>query len=429
MNCKNVEEIHLTLCHNCIIQGITWNGCGSESTKSSGLKLSYSSNITIQNCSFHHSIGQAVVLLIVSGVINIKNCQFTHNNHYRGHGSAIHYSLNNVTHSSSQLSLTIENCNFIYNKGAKSLVYIENKNSKQESNITFYYSKFCHNQGTSIYVVNQKLSLRGKFLFQNNTAKNGTGIYISDYSTVIIDNNSNVAFIQNSAHYMGGAVFLRNHSVIRFDQNSEIRFNNNHISIGTIYSEDRSNVIFAANCKVTFHSNSATQCGTAIGSFDNSNITFTGNSKVEFINNVVHELDGHHSSLPHGGTIYTQNCGHVSFDGNSSTLFSKNTAEVGGAIYSFSHCHLSFEGNSSTVFSDNTAKGGGALFSTNNVYISFEGSCFTKFTNNRAVNGGAITSYKNSHICFEDNSFTLFSKNSAQNNGGAIVSKPNGHMF
>ena len=428
VNCKIAKGIHFTFCHNCIIQGITWNGCGSENITASGLKLSYSSNITIQNCSFQHSMGEAIVLSEVSGVINIIYCQFTHNSHYRGHGAAIHYSSYNVTNSS-QILLKIENCNFVYNKGAKSLVYIENRNSKQNNAVTFYHSKFCHNQGTSVYVVNQKLSLRGKLMFQNNTAKNGTGIYISDYSTLTIDYNSNVIFFQNSADYMGGAVFLRNHSVILF-QNSKIQFNNNHVSIGTIYSEDRSNVIFAANCEVTFSGNSATQCGTAIGSFDNSHVTFTGNSKVEFNNNIVQKHDGHHmyNSLPHGGTIYTQNYGHVSFDGNSSTVFRKNTADVGGAIYLLNNCHLSFEGNSSTTFSDNTARGGGALFSTNNVHVSFEDNSCTKFINNTASNGGAIASYKNSHICFEDNSSTLFSKNNAKNSGGAITSRPNGHI-
>ena len=33
VNCKNAGEIHLTHCHNSIIQSITWDRCGTEITK------------------------------------------------------------------------------------------------------------------------------------------------------------------------------------------------------------------------------------------------------------------------------------------------------------------------------------------------------------------------------------------------------------
>ena len=146
--------------------------------------VNYSSNIIIQNCSFQHSIGQAVVMSEVTGDVNINHCQFVYNSHYRGHGAAVHYSSSNVTNHLQPL-LTISNCNFTNNKSAKSLVYIKKRISEHADNVMLYYSKFCHNQGTSIYVINQKLSLSGNVLFQNNTAKSGTGIYITEHSTVI----------------------------------------------------------------------------------------------------------------------------------------------------------------------------------------------------------------------------------------------------
>ena len=68
-----------------------------------GLKFIYSSNIKIQNCSFHHSVGQAIVLSEVSGYLNITHSEFINNIHYRGHGAAIHCSLNNVINSSKLL--------------------------------------------------------------------------------------------------------------------------------------------------------------------------------------------------------------------------------------------------------------------------------------------------------------------------------------
>ena len=96
VNCRNAGGMHFIFCHNCTIKGIIWNGCGTKAEP--GLKLSYSSNIIIQNCSFQHSIGQAVVLSEVAGDVNINHCQFVYNSHYRGHGAAVHYSSSNVTH-------------------------------------------------------------------------------------------------------------------------------------------------------------------------------------------------------------------------------------------------------------------------------------------------------------------------------------------
>ena len=117
--CRNIGGIHFTFCHNCIFKGIAWDRCGSnyvnhndntEAGLGPGLKLSYSSNIMIQNCLFHHSVGQIVVLFISKNV-------------------------------------TINNC------------------------------KFFSNQGACVYAVNQKVYFNGKILFQNNTAKHGSGIY------------------------------------------------------------------------------------------------------------------------------------------------------------------------------------------------------------------------------------------------------------
>ena len=224
VNCTNAGGMHFTFCHNCTIKGIIWNGCGTKAEP--GLKLIYSSNIIIQNCYFQHSIGQALVLSEVAGEVNISHCQFVYNSHYRGHGAAVHYSLSNVTNHL-QLLITISKCSFTNNKGANSLVYIENKISEHADNVMLYYSKFCHNQGTSIYFINQKLSLSGKFLFENNTAISGAGIYITDHSTVIVGGNSNVAFIQNTADNNGGAVFSYDNSHISFEDNSSTIFVNN----------------------------------------------------------------------------------------------------------------------------------------------------------------------------------------------------------
>ena len=256
----------------------------------------------------------------VSRDVNINHCNFVHNNHYRGHGAAIHYSSRNVTNHHQLSVFTISDCNFAYNY-AKSLVYIENTISRH--NITIHYTKFCHNQGISFYAVNQNIYLNGEILFQNNTAENGTAIHISDHSTIIFSENSDVTFTQNFTYKdRGGTVFLRNHSNVIFDQNSVTVFNDNIATYygGAIYSEVSSNITFKANCKVTFSNSSGKQ-----------------------------------RQRSSGGAMYSTDNSYITFEGNCSTVFSNNTADAGGAIAS-QYSSILFEGNSSTMFSNNIAR-------------------------------------------------------------------------
>ena len=263
VNCKSVGRIHITFCKNCIIQGITWDECGTkhiDNHTEPGLMLSYSSTVTIQKCSFQHSVGQAVVLSEVSGDINIKDCKFVNNSYYGGHGAAVYYLSNNA--GNTQFVFIISNCNFSYNK-MKSLMYLENISLKYNK-VILTDSIFYNNQGVSVYAIHHIIYLNGKLLFQNNIAENGAGIYIHDYSTVIFNKNSNVTFIQNAAVNSGGAIFLRNHLVCLFDHNSVATFYNNNATNGTIYTEVSCNMTFKATCEVTFSGNLVTQYGATI---------------------------------------------------------------------------------------------------------------------------------------------------------------------
>ena len=166
VNCK-AGGIYFTFCNNCIIQSITWDGCGIEmpyNLNEPGIKINYSSNVTIKNCCFQHSIGQALVLSEVSGDININNCDFVNNSHHRGHGAAIHYSYmyNGSISSYYQFMFTINNCNFTSNKHTKSLVYINSRLLKYHkiifnNSIFFAIKVYLYN-----YVINHKIYINGK---------------------------------------------------------------------------------------------------------------------------------------------------------------------------------------------------------------------------------------------------------------------------
>ena len=160
VNCKSVGGMHFINCHNCSIQDIIWDECGNTDIVNHtepGIKLSNSSNITIHGCTFQNSTGQAVTLLEVSGDVNITHCNFLNNRNYKDHGAAIHYSMSDAENNCSEILFTISNCNFTYNEGAKSLVYVTKNKIINCNNIIFQHSRFSYNRGISIYTVNHNL--------------------------------------------------------------------------------------------------------------------------------------------------------------------------------------------------------------------------------------------------------------------------------
>ena len=453
VNCRSIGGIHFTFCNNCIIQGITWDECGTEN--GAGLMLTDSFNITIGNCSFQHSKGPAVLLSEVSGDVNINHCNFLHNNLYRGHGAAIHYSSSNGVSSHNNLpAFTITDCNFTYNY-AESLVYIENTVTEHTNNITFLSAKFCDNHGISVYAMNHNLYLSGSILFHNNTAGKGTGIYITDHSTVTFGENLKAMFAQNFAMTNGGTVLLRNHSNILFDKNSVATFSDNEAAYGgAIFCEISSNITFRSADKVMFNHNTA-RLGGAVFSYNNSRVIFDGNSTASFNGNIANHnglggavysfdnslvsFEGNSSPMFNnnvadwrGGAICSYNNSSVSFVGNSSPVFNNNTVNKldAGAIYSYDHCNIFFEENSSPVFSNNVATmDGGAIYSDYYSYIFFEQNSSPVFHNNIASQGGAISSYNRVSILFKGNSTPVFRNNRAgdrnrvaEHDGGAISS-------
>ena len=53
VNCNNIGSMKFVSCNNVTIEGVNWERCGSVNNP--GMELYNTSNIAIQNCSFHHS--------------------------------------------------------------------------------------------------------------------------------------------------------------------------------------------------------------------------------------------------------------------------------------------------------------------------------------------------------------------------------------
>ena len=140
VNCNNSGGLQFMSCYNCTINGITWKQCGAKNNSAndySVLQLTNCSNIIIQNCSFLHSTGQAVVLSGMLGYVNISYCNFLDSKPRDHHGTAIYYSSENKLMNSSFVFI-INGCNFNYNTKAKSIVYFGQHSTKLCGYIYFF---------------------------------------------------------------------------------------------------------------------------------------------------------------------------------------------------------------------------------------------------------------------------------------------------
>jgi len=138
------------------------------------------SNVAIQSCIFQHSLYPAVrVTPFLETKLTLNHCKFVNNIHHKYHGAAILVQFNYVTYNAPATAVAINNCNFSYNGDTKSLVYITSGAKLELINTSFH-----DNQNVSIYVLKSNLHINRQVIFENNIAENGTGIYISENSTL-----------------------------------------------------------------------------------------------------------------------------------------------------------------------------------------------------------------------------------------------------
>ena len=477
VNCSNNGGLYFISCHNCTFEGIIWSKCGSDGIDSqlaAGLTFKYSSNITIQNCSFQQSLGQAVALLEVSGDVNIHQSKFVNNNHYKGHGTAIYYTSNSVKYS--LLKCIISNCDFIGNTDTRSIVYIHEYKTILYKIFILRNSSFLNNEGIPVYLSNQILYIEGRNHFVRNQAENGSCIHAINYASVIFSNNS-VNWFDHNIAINSGAIYLTNHACVSFEGNSTVHFDrnnatqyggsvysNDHSTVllkgtanvqftssragfgGALYSEGGSHVIFDQKCTVTFDNNKA-DFGGAAYVCQQSDIIIMDNSSLNFQNNLANE---------DGGALYLYNTFDVVFMNNTSATFYNNKASRnGGAVYFKSKSKLeSLQESSSSTLNSDTVDNIGEISKAimkdeyanrvdlhssvvkhnendvqSNVHvfsIIFKGRSKIEFVNNNAVYGGAI--YNKWNIRFAENSTTIFINNNAYY-GGAAYLETNGSMM
>ena len=464
VNCNNSGGLHFMSCYNCTIEGITWERCGSRNSSDDRnvypvIHLLNSSNIAVKTSVFQNSIGQAVVMLGVSGYLNISHCNFSYNMEYKGHGAAIYYFSSILP-----LNFTITNCKFSYNEGAKSIAYFG------KSPTTYLYlqnSEFHYNKGVPIFLSDQNLHITGNIKFYGNIAENGGGIVISDHSNVTFHKVATINFTNNTAMNNGGGVFLTNHSSIQFKaipkdnqsydnqvcglqfivvtfhnntaqyggaiyaENSNVSFGDSAYAImignhaeqygGVLYTSKYSIIEFEGNCTAVLRYNSA-HFGAAVYMYLNSNVTFEGNSEVIFTDNINYH---------YGGALFIDDHCTGIVRGNSTLTFTHNTCKGdAGALYVDRSTVVTVEENTTLIFNNNQANTySGAMIINHHSTATFKGVSTVIFTNNTCNNtGGALHIDWDSHVTFEDTTTAIFDNNRANYTGGAVMMKQHSSM-
>ena len=402
VQCNDVA-VKFISCKNVTIEGIQWEGCGSKDYP--GIEFYNSSNVSFERCSFHNSKGKSVLFSEVSGAVNISNCNFTHNNEYRGYRAAIHFFPPTFT----QHNLVVQNCKFIFNRATQSLVYINGSGSSIRGHVHLQDNEFVNNAAVPVYISHTNLHILGRVLFNGNTAKSGGGIY-SYNSTVIFYDKSDVNFTNNSVTDSGGAIY-QIYSKVIFEANSMVLFKDNSARYGgAIYSHNSETTFNGTNLSVKFNNNEASYNGGAVYCYDSSNITFDGNSSVTFNNNEANF---------HGGAVYCESSSNITFDGNTNVTFNNSKANYyGGAIFFNTQCNVLFYVTTMATFFNNRAIIGGAIFCQNS-NISVETST-VKFIHNSATHGGAIFLRDQATILLEESCIIEFKDNKATESGGAL---------
>ena len=244
-----------------MIQGIIWNGCGTQYSTSykdpetlinPGICFQYSSNITVKNCFFKYSKGQALALLNVSGDVNICQCKFVGCSNEGDHGAALYYSSSNP-----KLKFIISNCEFNYNNGIVSCLYVANSATQVAlKNCTFH-----ENKGTPIYISSKGLNIHENLIIEGNSATNGGGIVVNNHTSITFCKNSTVIFFNNSASKCGGAIYVGNHANVLFNKTTKTTFQYNRAYSGGAVCASNSNILFEGDSVIKFTLNSAVPSG------------------------------------------------------------------------------------------------------------------------------------------------------------------------
>ena len=407
-------------------------------------------NLTIENSSFIGLNGNTNVAMYYYNSNNVT----IRNNHVEGFGS--NSADGSGVYISGSNDVVIDNNTFTNMRSDNGIIY---KSGSNPTNIYIQNNRFLNSTSSSvggaIYSYYGSIHILNNTFANVNAANYGGAIYLNGKNNTISDNS----FYNCSATQYGGAIYIpyASSETKEFDNNSFYNCSSNvggavyargNLEITNAYFENCSakdgsaaylspeysgNTYTASINNSTFVNNNATGSGTVYSAFPNftvSNSTFENNtagndggaiyisrypSSSNAIVNISNTTFNNNSAANNGGAIYTYKMYDSVLDNNT---FTNNSAVIGGAVFIDYPRNGNDKSQNNSItnsnFENNSAEMGGAVV----IYSSDSTVSNSTFTNNNATRyggGAVIMGGKDSQII--NNTFT---NNTAFLYGGAI---------
>ena len=343
------------------------------------------SNISLVNCTFQHSIVQAVCFVMVSGNIIVNHSNFLSNKGaLRSHCGAL-----NVSSGYNFVHLIISESDF-YSNGLYCTLGVVDDTGLTIWNITMAKIKFSSNIGGVLFEITGTSSFQlEKLNFNDNEASNSS---VAGMSFLLYGNSSLLVSNSLFTNNIGGALWW----IIKGELEAEILLSNSNFTNTRYLEVDDINTVSTYVCTA----GGAVYIQYSVSAINNYLVI----EECEFFNNTSH----------HGVALYIQSYSDFSQRNTFVILNSKiyhNTADDSVVYIDFKSPHYivvrssSFTENigssmhllqcdlqcENVVFADNIADNGAALYIDRGSYATFDDGGIVEFINNSAVEyGGAI---------------------------------------
>ena len=221
--CSNNSRISCKYCSNVVIENITWNGCGNHTNVvqsiHGAINFQEIANLTIKNCTFQYSIGRALTIWTVSGLIELLDTRVIFNANYDPiycypdqsetfRCNTEHFNVSGgvrIQESAAETNVSIVNCIFEHNGHFGNITNSDNKSEvpggQEIADGAGLLFDNINNYTVNLLIQNSK--------FSSNRGRTGAGAFIrtiNSSSIIIVDtnftNNSVLDFRINSSAFM-----------------------------------------------------------------------------------------------------------------------------------------------------------------------------------------------------------------------------------
>ena len=282
---------------------------------------------SISTVSFHGNtarIGGALFLDIMSTVVFKGSAAVSFNrNKGKDNGGGL------VLHSNSAI-LFMDRCrvNFTDNQANTGAAIRSNENCNitfaNNSRVTFNGNR-AYSGGAIQSENNGDIIFEGKssISFNGNTATDGGSLHLLTDSNVIFKGNSYVTFYNNTAESSGGAIYTYGNSDVTIKECANINFTHNAAKTGGAVHSTKCDINITGKANIYFDNNYAVHQGGSIYLDDKTNVVFDKNATITLANNRADYGAGIYNDLSKDTTVMI----------DTEIHHHNNTARIAGDIF------------------------------------------------------------------------------------------------